>query len=1129
MPEENKVIPVRVAVRCRPLIEKELSEGCQECLQFMQDEPQLVIGKNKAFTYDYVFKPKDSQELVYDQSVKSLVKNVFKGYNGTVLAYGQTGSGKTFTMGGGYQDSLSGDEFMMGVIPRVVRDLFKGIEDKDGFQFDVRVSYLEIYNEELIDLLTSAAKRDPIVIREDTGGGIKLQGMQEVGVNSYLETMQLLENGSRSRTTGATAMNNTSSRSHAIFTIHIDQRKLDDDNDLCHVKFHLVDLAGSERAKRTKAEGERFKEGISINKGLLALGNVISALGDDTEKRNHIPYRDSKLTRILQDALGGNSHTVMVACISPADSNMEETLNTLRYADRARKIKNKPIVNRDPQAAEILRLKQVVQQLRLQLIGQGGVMSLPGGDDVGVNTSSSTQSGSEDYKNLLEKNKKLMEENNKLSKELQNSVDQSTRMCERVIALEASRDKLKSRIQELKQHSGLDLEVLSSSIDGTSNPEARQQLDKIKTLTDNLKSVEDVDTPDSGDVPNTPQSNAISTQYALRQAMLGRELQELNRLLEKKQELAKQMSNNEDKMESMRMQYENTTKSLENEIANLQKEKDELHELLENAKTNSTAHKVSEQRRKRLQELEQQMSGLKKKLTEQGKIVKLKSQSDKQVTKLNLDIQGLKQQRVKLMKQMKEDAEHFRKWKQQKDKEVLQLMQKDRKRQCEIAKLQHVNERQQTVLKRKAEEAAAANRRLKEAIAKHKDVMNERSKKLEKYDNSNIGNRVRQWLNHELEVRVSVREAKYHLDSLLKDRKTLTGQLRHLEEMLDEGPTKKRCQSLCHHQPHGPNTYVQNRMAWTGKGDSFEKSLEIEDIQKHIETLKQEIGLRNAQITDLQDKIVDAEHERKEKDTYSNIHTMVEAKCAMKFLLEQAVGARADIGVAKGELNDVKDNYNNISQVTTKYEEDLKQARQQHERQMTEMQTRYENKILFLLRQAKPHEEAKANISQDEKTRQLIEFQGREIEKLSELHDKLEKKTEECERLQKELSLAAYHDRRVSFLPNITSPGGSPFVAMKKDPESTLNTTFSMADKDTTISNEEEQKSSVRTRRQTKKKRQVLSAVQPDELNSSEEFTDSSSFKKSADDSEDSILGGIKKRRRLLNLHSGSFFSPLVD
>ena len=175
------------------------------------------------------------------------------------------------------------------------------------------------------------------------------------------------------RMTGGTAMNEQSSRSHAIFTITLEQAK--GENDLVMSKFHIVDLAGSERQSKTKADGIRLREGININLGLLALGNVISVLGEDNIK--HVPYRESKLTRLLQDSLGGNSHTLMVACASPADSNMEETLNTLRYADRARKIKNKPIINIDPQIAEMNNLREQVQFLKnqiLQLTGGCGMM-----------------------------------------------------------------------------------------------------------------------------------------------------------------------------------------------------------------------------------------------------------------------------------------------------------------------------------------------------------------------------------------------------------------------------------------------------------------------------------------------------------------------------------------------------------------------------------------------------------------------------------------------------------------------------------------------------------------------------------------------------------------------------------
>ena len=193
-----------------------------------------------------------------------------------------------------------------------------------------------------------------------------------------METIRHLKRGSSQRVVGGTAMNDQSSRSHAIFTITLEQREncgqADEESTTIKSKFHLVDLAGSERQSKTKAKGLRLKEGININLGLLALGNVISVLGEDnpSNKNRHVPYRESKLTRLLQDSLGGNSHTVMLACVSPADSNTEESLNTLRYADRARKIKNKPVVNIDPLAAELVRLRYENQELKAKLIQATG-------------------------------------------------------------------------------------------------------------------------------------------------------------------------------------------------------------------------------------------------------------------------------------------------------------------------------------------------------------------------------------------------------------------------------------------------------------------------------------------------------------------------------------------------------------------------------------------------------------------------------------------------------------------------------------------------------------------------------------------------------------------------------------
>ena len=394
----DKVIPVKVAIRIRPLNQREREDACSECLRTVNGEPQIILGKDKAFTYDYVFSQTSPQIEIYETAVQSLLNALFSGYNATVLAYGQTGSGKTFTMGSGYVSLQSATSTFndnaasniinindlddVGVIPRVLNDLFLRIEEEQSkdkeAKFTVKVSFVEVYNEEIKDLFNLKPANgisEPLNIREENNT-IRVVGLSEISVTNAMTTIQLLEKGSSLRVVGGTAMNDQSSRSHAIFTITLEQTR-GKENDLIKSKFHLVDLAGSERQSKTKAEGIRLKEGININLGLLALGNVISVLGEDNplNKAKHVPYRESKLTRLLQDSLGGNSHTLMIACASPADSNMEESLNTLRYADRARKIKNKPIVNIDPQAAELQALKQQVQELKahiFQLTGGAG-------------------------------------------------------------------------------------------------------------------------------------------------------------------------------------------------------------------------------------------------------------------------------------------------------------------------------------------------------------------------------------------------------------------------------------------------------------------------------------------------------------------------------------------------------------------------------------------------------------------------------------------------------------------------------------------------------------------------------------------------------------------------------------
>ncbi|XP_069833341.1 kinesin-like protein KIF21A isoform X8 [Dendropsophus ebraccatus] len=392
---------VRVALRIRPQLAKEKIEGCHICTSVTPGEPQVFLGKDKAFTFDYVFDIDSRQDEIYMQCTEKLIEGCFEGYNATVFAYGQTGSGKTYTMGTGFDVNITEEE--QGIIPRAVRHLFRRINERkqaaleQGIpppDFKVNAQFLELYNEEVLDLFDTTRdiearnKKSNIKIHEDSSGGIYTVGVTTRNVASEAEMMQCLKLGALSRTTASTQMNVQSSRSHAIFTVHLCQTrvcsKLDAENDLDNritsestqmnefetltAKFHFVDLAGSERLKRTGATGDRAKEGISINCGLLALGNVISALGDKSKKVTHVPYRDSKLTRLLQDSLGGNSQTVMIACVSPSDRDFMETLNTLKYANRARNIKNKVMANQDRTSQQINALRNEITRLQMELM-----------------------------------------------------------------------------------------------------------------------------------------------------------------------------------------------------------------------------------------------------------------------------------------------------------------------------------------------------------------------------------------------------------------------------------------------------------------------------------------------------------------------------------------------------------------------------------------------------------------------------------------------------------------------------------------------------------------------------------------------------------------------------------------
>ncbi|XP_066502729.1 kinesin family member 4 [Hoplias malabaricus] len=1020
--EDEKVIPVRVALRCRPLVPKEISEGCQTCLTFVPGEPQVVVGNDKAFTYDYVFDPTTEQEEVYNAAVSPLLAGLFKGYNATVLAYGQTGSGKTFSMGGTYT-SAQENEPTVGVIPRVIRRIFQEKTKRADSEFVLHVSYLEIYNEEILDLLCTSKDKPVISIREDPKDGIKIVGLTEKGVFTAQEMVGCLEVGNSARTVGSTAMNAASSRSHAIFTITLEQRRGGDKTDLVVSKLHLVDLAGSERQKKTKAEGDRLKEGISINRGLLSLGNVISALGDESKKGSFVPYRDSKLTRLLQDSLGGNSHTLMIACVSPADSNIEETINTLRYADRARKIKNKPVLNVDPQVAEMKRLKQQVQELQVMLLhARGGVAPVLSGSEPAENVSK-----------ILERNRILLEENSKLSRELSEAVGQTAAMFERIIVTEQTNDKLQSKLEELKEHAACKVD-LQKVVETLEDQELKENVEVIRNLQHLIMELQNesagitatVDAMASGDstsleaegegsaadpesgspASRSPAVNssdaakdspeAYTTQHALRQAQMSKDLIELNKVLALKEAFVKKMCQNDTQLEHIQTEHQDNIKSLQAEVGALQKEKEDLILALHSAKKDTNQAKLSEQRRKRLQELEGQMTELKKKLQDQSKLLKLKETSVRSVAKLNQEIQAMKAQRVQLMRQMKEDSEKFRQWKQKKDKEVMQLKEKDRKRQYEMLKLERDFQKQANVLRRKTEEAAAANKRLKDALQKRSEVA-EKRKDVQTRGMEGVASRVKAWLLNEVEVLVSTEEARRHLRDLLEDRKMLAAEISQLRQQMESGER--------------PTAKVRRRTLTIseleGKGD-LEAS-----ISKQVENLETEMELRSAQIADLQQKVLDADNEGRMKQRWDSITTIVEAKSALKILMSEVIASKTANAKLESDLKQEQANHVDVQKVLCDERKLMSALEMEHQSHLVELEQRHQEKVLYLLSQLqnKPVTEEQKKDEQEISKRerellQRLKFQEEEIGKMRELAEQNQKLMEENEQYKQKLLLA---------------------------------------------------------------------------------------------------------------------------
>ena len=457
---------VKVAVRCRPISRDERKDErrCIVKVNSNRGEISILNAKGdsseapKLFTFDCTYGEDSTQEQVYSDTGYPIVESVIQGYNGTIFAYGQTGTGKTFTMEGEENPHEN-----RGIIPRSFEQIFYAVEQNVNTEFLIRVSFLEIYNEEIHDLLSKDAGTK-LDVKEKAESGFYVKDLELKIVKGIEQMKEVMASGRKNRHVGQTNMNRDSSRSHSIFAIVIERSEKGSDgiNHIRAGKLNLVDLAGSERQSKTGSTGDRLKEATNINKSLLTLGNVISSLVDGNS--THIPYRDSKLTKLLADSLGGNTKTLMIANIGPADWNYDETISTLRYANRAKNIQNKPKINEDPKDALLREYQDEISRLRAALELQGGGAPYGMGATGSLGPAQVIQVEKkvyiEDQQKLQELEEKLEQEKYLIEKGAQEEIqkieaqrnlaeDEKRRLIEKLKKQEESQKKAKEKQQRL--------------------------------------------------------------------------------------------------------------------------------------------------------------------------------------------------------------------------------------------------------------------------------------------------------------------------------------------------------------------------------------------------------------------------------------------------------------------------------------------------------------------------------------------------------------------------------------------------------------------------------------------------------------------------------------------------------
>ncbi|XP_045770281.1 kinesin-like protein KIF21A isoform X1 [Maniola jurtina] len=845
---------VRVAVRIRPQTPAEVVDGCGVCARAggAAGDGGIALGSERAFTFDYTFEPSADQQQVYDTCVRKLVEAALDGYNATVLAYGQTGSGKTYTMGSGWEGEHV-DEDKRGIIPRAIRDLFAGADERADAarsqgqlppEFSVQAQFIELYNEDIVDLLDPA--KDPFAkgtlrITEDGCGGVRIVGASMRAVRGVKEALGALRAGALARTTAATNMNSSSSRSHAVFTLLLRQRRLAADlegaeretdgetpeqYETLTAKFHFVDLAGSERLKRTGATGERAKEGISINCGLLALGNVISALGDKSRKVLHVPYRDSKLTRLLQDSLGGNSNTVMIACVSPSDRDFMETLNTLKYANRARNIKNRCVVNQDLTSRTINQLRHEVARLQLELAEykQGKRVV--------------SENGEEGWSDVVQENAILNVEVETLRrriKAMQDTIEKLSARNSELIAEKAlgtwapkdgSPDASDCSLTTLVQGYVAEIEDLrarlmeanalyetnrrreartrhDSSLLDTSSilDEAKRELYKEKellarsmgelefqrklnegsgTILAERERAEGESAGDSDPSDNDDQNESDSDEEeeeAKGQRMLTAQLEALSEDIATKDRLVEQLEMSQRRLASLRTHYEQRLEQLHAQIKATGEERDKVLASLatQSSQPSDKLKRVKDEYERRVSTMSRELRRLQAAQREHARLQRSQQHTEQQIRALRNELGTLKRDKVNLIKRMRTESKRHAQAEAARAKEVAQLRKESRKNANLIRSLEAETRLKEQVLKRKQEEVSLLRRGHRDKLSNRAAGRlydrrgRSRTSRLELWSHLNC------WLSRACAARCTLGELEATLEHQLRQRDRATG------------------------------------------------------------------------------------------------------------------------------------------------------------------------------------------------------------------------------------------------------------------------------------------------------------------------------------------------------------------